>query len=227
MGLARALPSAVSRFGATDVRVERQARRSLQISIKKDWILIKAPLGASDADIADFVARHVGWIEHQLARQSPKRSAEGVELLGEMWRFAPPPPGEGSRSPRLLASSKTIICDPPASDSDWSKIYRRAALDLLPPLLKQISARVGLSPPPLSVKTLSRAWGVCHSSGRVELHWGLVKLSLELASYVICHELAHLTHLNHSQAFWALCDRYCPGSRRLDRAIKSAAPPAD
>lgn len=214
----------MSRFGSTEVRIERQARRNMQLSVKKNWILIKAPFGVSDADIGGFVARHRHWIEAQLERQTPNRSSDHALLLGEPWVIVA---RQNEREPafELRAQDRSILCPPPSSDSDWSKLYRKAAGELLPPLFKTVSSKLGLATPPLAIKTLSRAWGVCHSSGRVELHWGLVKLPLEQAVYVICHELAHLTHLDHSQAFWALCDQYCPGARRLDRALKSAPPP--
>ena len=37
----------------------------------------------------------------------------------------------------------------------------------------------------------------------------------ELVDYVVCHELAHLRHMNHSAAFWAEVGRQCPGYRGL------------
>jgi predicted metal-dependent hydrolase len=36
-----------------------------------------------------------------------------------------------------------------------------------------------------------------------------------LVDYVVCHELAHLRHMNHSAAFWAEVARMCPGHEAL------------
>src|SRR5258707_1209387 len=58
-------------------------------------------------------------------------------------------------------------------------------------------------------------WGSCNSRREVRLAWRLVKAPLHLVDYVICHELAHLRHMNHSAAFWNEVERQCPDYKRL------------
>lgn len=212
-------------FGSTEVRIEREARRSLQISVKNGWILIKAPTHCSNQEIAAFASKNQAWIEKQLQnrQRQKKESGEGALLLGKVWRFELPEAGASGPDFDLIALIARFPS--PVTESEWGRFYKRAALALLPPLYKQTAKALGIEPPPFSIKSLARAWGVCHSSGRVELHWALVKLEEPLARYVICHELAHLTHMNHSQQFWALCDQYCPGARHFDRMLKDAPPP--
>ncbi|HYB45103.1 MAG TPA: M48 family metallopeptidase, partial [Nitrososphaerales archaeon] len=46
-----------------------------------------------------------------------------------------------------------------------------------------------------------RNWGYCTRDGRLSFSWQLIALPARLRDYVICHELAHLSEHNHSQAF--------------------------
>ena len=55
----------------------------------------------------------------------------------------------------------------------------------------------------------------------IQLSRNLMFLSERLVRYVICHELAHLTHMNHSPEFHALVDRYTGGrERELEQELK-------
>ena len=51
-------------------------------------------------------------------------------------------------------------------------------------------------------RDMYRKWGSCSSRGSVTLNTALQYLPRHLVEYVIVHELAHLTHLNHDAEFW-------------------------
>ena len=66
-----------------------------------------------------------------------------------------------------------------------------------------------------------RKLGHCTSKKVIQLSRNLMFMPEDLIRYIICHELAHLTHMNHSPEFHALCDRYTGGHEKdLERQLR-------
>ncbi|HTO06931.1 MAG TPA: M48 family metallopeptidase [Myxococcota bacterium] len=63
-----------------------------------------------------------------------------------------------------------------------------------------------------------RRYGICFADGRIKIRLHQVRTP-ELLKYsvmvdTLCHELAHLRHLNHGQRFWRLYRRILAYARR-------------
>ena len=99
---------------------------------------------------------------------------------------------------------------------------RRAALGHLIPLAKELAGKIRRKPLLWDISTAKRQLGCCNSEGVIRLSCRLMFLPVHLREYVIYHELAHLSEMNHSPRFHQLCNEYCGGrERELERELKS------
>jgi predicted metal-dependent hydrolase len=87
----------------------------------------------------------------------------------------------------------------------------------LPEMLMERAKEMGKTVRKISIRDMASKWGSCTSAGVVSLNFRLVMAPREVADYLVVHELAHLTEMNHSPRFWALVEKHCPGSKELDR----------
>ena len=85
---------------------------------------------------------------------------------------------------------------------------------VLLPLAREVADELGLKPAGFEVGRGMRKLGHCTAKKVIQLSRNLMFLPEPLVRYIICHELAHLTHMNHSRQFHALCDRYCGGQEK-------------
>ena len=102
------------------------------------------------------------------------------------------------------------------------KLMRRAAGDTLIPLARQVAAELGVACGSITLGRGMKKLGHCSLQKDIQLSSNLMFLPEHLVRYVICHELAHVTHLNHSAAFHALVNEYVDGKEReLERELRA------
>ncbi|MEG1585288.1 MAG: M48 family metallopeptidase [Bacteroidales bacterium] len=95
------------------------------------------------------------------------------------------------------------------------KVLKYKADRYLPNRLKELAAGIGKSYLSCKVSYGKQRLGRCDSRGEILLSYRLMLLPSHLSDYVILHELAHLTEMNHGPRFHALLNHYCKGEHRL------------
>ena len=100
-----------------------------------------------------------------------------------------------------------------------SRLMTHAATNTAPkillPIAREEAARVGLSPTSWSISRGHNTLGRCSGRGEIALSSRCVFLPDDLRRYIVCHELAHLVHMNHSADFHRLCNKFLDGNERL------------
>ena len=75
------------------------------------------------------------------------------------------------------------------------------------------ASRVDVAPGKVQVKDLAYRWAACMPNGDLQFHWKCLMAPLTVIDYVVVHELCHLRHRNHSEAFWNEVDKVLPNYR--------------
>jgi hypothetical protein len=203
--------------------VRRRGRRGVGLKVDASGLTVSAPLTVPLSRIEKMVLESESWVLGKLAvwrhRQVPvQRWDDGAELpyLGEalVLRLA-----AGRRNGAEVAAGELRVTVASMAEEAVRRAvvawYRRAALAHLAHRAFFFSRLAGLAPPRVMLSSANSRWGSCNSRREVRLSWRLVKAQPALVDYVVCHELAHLRHMNHSRDFWAEVGRLCPDYKRL------------
>ncbi len=90
------------------------------------------------------------------------------------------------------------------------KWYRSEAEYMIRQLTVQYSRLMALNYHRIIMKGQKTLWGSCSRQRNLNFNWRLIMAPEPVIIYVVVHELAHLKHMNHSQKFWQLVEKYCP-----------------
>ena len=104
------------------------------------------------------------------------------------------------------------------------KLLTKKAREFLPYRLEYLARLHGYRYNKCRLTHANTRWGSCSSNKTISLNIGLMKVPESLRDYVILHELAHLNHMDHSNAFWqevAAHDKFYKSHRQK---LKSFSP---
>ena len=87
--------------------------------------------------------------------------------------------------------------------------------------VKYYSQVMGVTVGRITIRNQKTRWGSCSAKGNVNFNYQLYYLPEELLDYVVIHELAHRSHMDHSGEFWSEVEKYCPDHRRRRKQLKS------
>jgi predicted metal-dependent hydrolase len=215
---------------AVNVRHSRRARRiAVRIAVGGQVELV-VPRGVPEYRAWAFLQSQSEWIRHQVARRRallpppqpfPPRELR-LALTGETWRLFQV--GGGGR-PRLLAHPAGGLLELRGTGTveQWQRCLlawlKRRALQALAPRLDEQARRHGFTYSAVKVRLQRTRWGSCSARGVISLNVALLFQPPDVVRYLLCHELAHTRHMNHSRRFWQLVARCEPRWRELDRAL--------
>jgi predicted metal-dependent hydrolase len=194
----RELPLAIRRH-------PRARRLTMRLAPDGSEVRITLPRWGRTEDAMVFARARLDWLERQLAAvptvQVPRPGGtvryRGSEIAID-WQATHP------RRPRL--DDEGLRIGGPAENlaPRLQRWLEGEAQRLLEDDLAFYCARSGHVAPPLRLSRAQRRWGSCSDRRAIRINWRLIQAPDPVRRSVVAHEVAHLTHFDHSPAFHQL-----------------------
>lgn len=100
------------------------------------------------------------------------------------------------------------------------KRYRDAAKEYIPKRVEYYHQFTGGDYQKISIRDQKTRWGSCSGKGTLSFNYRLMLAPPRVLDYVVVHELCHLTHMNHSKAFWNMVESILPDYKEHRKWLK-------
>ena len=210
-------------------RVSAKARNiRIEIRSAREVVLV-IPRRATKAEARAFLQSREAWIGQKIAELKQRHADAPLDPQRLNWDQRDRLPLRGVELPlRLVGASLrainvrvdsdaiTVFC-PSAQLGERARLQRalRQHLQHLArqdarQLIDAEAARLALRPGALRIADQKSLWGSCAANGNISLSWRLLMAPPAVFRYVVIHELCHVRHHDHSDAFWALVAQQMP-----------------
>lgn len=219
-----------------NINITYRKVKNLKISIANDGAInITSPLGVKESQIYDLIESKKNWIEKHQQRLSKnlkydysKYSLEENSTICFLGRKYVVKLVESKQN--LVIESDDYVsfyANPSVINNQQFKLqlleefYRDRADIILNNLMAKYLKITNQEIERVTIKKTKTRWGSCNYVKKtINLNFDLVLRDIEAIEYVILHEIAHLTHPNHSKEFYNYVESYMPDWKSREKRLK-------
>ena len=205
-------------------------RRTASLAFVEGELRVRVPYGYTNKEINDLIIANSDWIIRQSIKNSSRISLPKTYVQGEQFRllgriYAVSYAVSDKYFKPYLDGDKLVI----AVRQDSTQSYKQAQTDefimalaarTVTECMSRSSEKTGLKPCRIKLRSMTSRWGSCSSKGNISINYRVVQFPPECIEYVCIHELCHLKHMDHSEAFWDMVASFCPDWKRLRDEMK-------
>ena len=188
-------------------RHARAKRLTLRLAPDGKAVLITLPRWCASKEAIAFAHARAAWLQAQLDKVpkafDPVASRllpyKGGEIAIDWCEDAP-------RRPKLDAGTLRLGGPEETLGKRLQRFLEAEAQSHFADDAAFYCGRAALPVAPVKLTRARRRWGSCSSEGVLRLNWRLIMAPDFVRRSVVAHEVAHLVHFDHSEAFHALLD---------------------
>lgn len=217
------------RLSELDIELIRSKRKTISIHIERDGsVSARIPEEISEEEILKVLKSKEYQIHKNLALWSQLNqtkverdyvNGQSFLYLGRNYRlhFV-----EENLGPLLFKKGyfHLSLSDKNLAREMFIDFYKEKLNEKLKPILKRYKGQLGVNPKEIKVMELQNRWASCTSSGNVNFHWKCAMAPIDVLNYIVVHELTHLIHPNHTNAFWNELDKVMPNYQKQIQWLK-------
>lgn len=176
-------------------------RKTLAVEIRPTGeIWLRVPRRCSDRLVKKFLAERSAWIKQKQAQAKLAAAASAAERANHIYFHGEKYLLREAKNGDTVFDPQTHVCA--IGKTPIAAVLKAEAARSLLPRAKELAAQFGYLPKQIKLSSAKTRWGSCSSRGNINLSWRLIQAPPFVQDYVICHELAHLAEMNHSEKFW-------------------------
>jgi predicted metal-dependent hydrolase len=207
------------RVSGVDIVIQKSDRKTVSIFIERDGtVSARVPEKLSDEEIRDILKAKEYQIFKNLAEweQLNENAVEREYVNGQSFLYL-------GRNYRLkLVDEKlqgiqfkrnTFFLSKEEKNKAkelFIKFYKDKLNSKIHPIIERYKNQLSVAPNQIKVMELQNRWASCTTNGNVNFHWKCAMAPIDVLHYIVVHELTHLIHNNHTQAFWNEVDKILP-----------------
>ena len=176
-----------------------------------------------------FLARRQSWLTRHVAKQRERHKeiqtisivdGSTLPLFGDQVTLSVvfEPSRKRSRVYREGSVLHVVVREEKQTRDAVTRWYKKESLDFF---IREVSRYSNVSRPTIRINNAKTQWGSCNkNTNAISFNWKLALMPRECAEYVVVHEIAHLTHANHSNQFWRLVEQLMPDYKTAQYWLK-------
>ena len=205
------------------VTIKKKFIKNLYLRIRSyDEVVVSAPFFATQKAIDTFIQKHTKWIERKLSKH-PKKISYHFNQGDIFYYLGAPYTLVLSQGKQITIDDKHIyipndFTDKATALESW---YKKQAFIVFSKIIHEYELILEKKVSIIRVKKMTTRWGSCNTKkAYINLNQELIKHPLSCIKYVVLHEMAHLTHPNHSTDFYTYIEKYMPNYKQHIKSLK-------
>ncbi len=196
-------------------------RMRLRIDTKSGKGLVVMPKYCTQKKAIEFAQTNASWLLGKISNVTPQIIIENNETISVFGKELTIKHQKKLRGITTKTDTEIqVFGEPELIGKNVTRFLKQEMQDYVFDVAMKYSGILNCPFTKIKIKDTSSRWGSCNSKGEISICWKLIFAPRPVLNYIIIHEVVHLKHFNHSEAFWETVKSLCPNYEKAQKWLK-------